>query len=418
MNSQTGDKGNDVTIVRGLSDRSSLLAGLDLNNPLYQEQNGSDILTINVCDVVNGDSTTADFMVVSVGYGKSLCSSYKKSPPTSNIPPSPLISPSPTRSPGQSPLISPSPTQSPGQSIPGESPTAFGETIEANPSAPPTKPPSQSTVAGVQNQNYQTQSSGSNAGILAAAVIVSCLIFIAAGLIVRQRTRRSKVYFTNDEDDVPLDHHQVPLDLKLKDNPAIFTDSFYDTQATFDRHSKSPIAQQKGHQQSGRYPSGTMLTPEILARMQEDLPRPPSMLRPRLEAYEASISGQIFHTSSPATLSPSHLPARQGYTQNIKNRMLEYATKTEYQKEDVEIIPTNDGITRVRTDTFNPYFDAMYPVNCLCPEALEQQSNERHEHFDPYGETSRNRTIPTASSGANTSQPQNYFGFTFFSAWA
>ena len=73
FNSETGEKQNQLTIVRKESRGTDLIASLDKDNPLSKIMFDDGELLIEVCAVVPGDSNTPDSMLVSIGFGTSNC---------------------------------------------------------------------------------------------------------------------------------------------------------------------------------------------------------------------------------------------------------------------------------------------------------------------------------------------------------
>jgi len=76
FNRDTGEFADMLSIVQARRKGTSLLAGLDLDNPIYREprSDDSESVQVRVCQVLQGnDVDEPDAMIVSIGYGETRC---------------------------------------------------------------------------------------------------------------------------------------------------------------------------------------------------------------------------------------------------------------------------------------------------------------------------------------------------------
>ena len=76
FNRESGEFRDTLTIVKNDNKGTHLLGGLNSSFPLYQEQIGSDTLTIEICEEIRGSLSKPHVLAVNVGYGESKCQEY------------------------------------------------------------------------------------------------------------------------------------------------------------------------------------------------------------------------------------------------------------------------------------------------------------------------------------------------------
>lgn len=84
INANTYEYKDSLTIYQAISTGSYLFAALSWSGTrLYQRTFSSGTWRAEICDSVYGDNTyTPDYLVVSIGFGNSLCGAYAASPRT------------------------------------------------------------------------------------------------------------------------------------------------------------------------------------------------------------------------------------------------------------------------------------------------------------------------------------------------
>ena len=95
MNQDTNDAEDAVSVVRDLGDGTDLIASLDTRNSVFREQDGNEMLTVEVCGVHAGNALSPDYMLVAIGYQDGLCPTVDTEPPTK----------APTKSPTRAPTV-------------------------------------------------------------------------------------------------------------------------------------------------------------------------------------------------------------------------------------------------------------------------------------------------------------------------
>ena len=103
FNQDTAEMRNSLVVVRERSDGTDLMNGLKLSDMHKELINGEEV-TIEVCSYFEGNRKNAAYLLVSIGYGDSLCMSTVENPR-----PTPRPNPLPTRRPTPRPTLRPTP---------------------------------------------------------------------------------------------------------------------------------------------------------------------------------------------------------------------------------------------------------------------------------------------------------------------
>jgi hypothetical protein len=260
FNIDTGEKQNMLTVVREESRGTDLIVSLDRRTSISRIPLDDGLLVIEVCNIASGTSNAPDSMLVSIGFGASLCPPEANDcpgfgvfncapqffqPPT----PSPVTkppAPEPTRAPNTErpsmrPVLSstqfikrtPPPATRPTDTVsniferaPTASPSPPTETTPSAPSVPSTPSvstsddvptsipvtPLQPTVSSVQggqsSSNEQTKKISLAFIVIAIAVFVTLLIFL--GCYIRHCCFPKKAY----RDVTGFDEEEISLSSK------------------------------------------------------------------------------------------------------------------------------------------------------------------------------------------------------------
>jgi len=208
FNKDTREMADKLTIVEDLEVGTELVDGIDELGGAIAVFDGKNDLVIEVCDVVVGTDTSADLMLVSVGYDASLCD--ETIPETVTTPqPTPRPTPQPTLAPSQRPTFQPTiaptfhPSASPSTPVPvDDEPTVADPPERSAPKneqdPPPTNQPTDD--GGSSPRVTDIQNVPERSGSKLSATVISCLLFailamlILAFVLVRRHRRKKRLY--------------------------------------------------------------------------------------------------------------------------------------------------------------------------------------------------------------------------------